>query len=57
MVAVYGIYGGKVVSVTGGVLVRDTGWSVIGELGVTGHTSDNDLVAAFAGIDAASLFG
>ena len=43
--------------VTGGVLVRDTGWSVIGELGVTGHASDNDCVAALAGIDAASLFG
>ena len=42
--------------VTGGVLVRYTGWSVKGELGVTGHTSYNDLVAALAGIDAASLF-
>ena len=43
--------------VTGGVLVRDTGWSGIGELGLTGHTSDNDLVVALAGTDAASLFG
>ena len=43
--------------ITGGVLDRDTGWSVIGELGVTGHTSDNECVAALAGIDAASLFG
>ena len=43
--------------VTGGVLVRDTGWSVIGAVWVTGDTSENDLVAALAGIDAASLFG
>ena len=57
MVAVYGIYGGKVVSVTGGVLVCDTGCSVIGEVGVTGDTSVNDLVAALAGIDAPRLVG
>lgn len=57
MAAVCGIYGGKVAPVTGGVLVRDTGWSVIGAVGVARDTSDNDLVAVLAGIDAAGLSG
>ena len=43
--------------VTGGGLVRDTGWSVIGAREFTGDTSANDLVASLAGIDAAGLVG
>ena len=57
MAAVNGVYGGKVVPVPGGVLVRDSRGRVLGAVGVTGDTSDNDLAAAMAGIEAAGLQG
>lgn len=57
MNAVNGVYGGKVVPVPGGVLIRDKKGAVIGAVGVTGDTSDNDLVAAMHGIEAAGLQG
>ena len=57
MGAVNGLYGGKVVPVPGGVLVRDKKGAVIGAVGVTGDTSDNDAIAAMAGIEAANLTG
>jgi uncharacterized protein GlcG (DUF336 family) len=55
MTAVNGVFGGQVVPVPGGVLVRDAGGAVIGAVGVTGDTSDNDAIAAVAGITAAGL--
>lgn len=55
MVAANGVFDGKVIPVPGGVLVRDKKGAVIGAVGVTGDTSDNDLVAAVAGIDASGL--
>ncbi len=55
MAAVNGVYGGQVVPVPGGVLVRDADGAVIGAVGVTGDTSDNDAIAAKAGIEAAGL--
>jgi len=57
MAAVNGVYGGQVVPVPGGVLVRGADGAVIGAVGVTGDTSDNDAVAAVAGIEAAGLQG
>ncbi|WP_298297427.1 heme-binding protein [uncultured Litoreibacter sp.] len=57
MTAVNGLFGGQVVPVPGGVLVRDKRGAVIGAVGVTGDTSDNDAIAAMAGIDAAGLTG
>ncbi|NSY39197.1 heme-binding protein [Leisingera sp. ANG59] len=57
MAAVNGVYGGQVVPVPGGVLVRGAEGAVIGAVGVTGDTSDNDAVAAMAGIEAAGLQG
>ena len=57
MGAVNGLYGGQVVPVPGGVLVRDKKGAVIGAVGVTGDTSDNDAIAAMAGIEAANLTG
>ena len=57
MAAVNGIYGGQVIPVPGGVLVRDKRGNVIGAVGVTGDTSDNDAAAAMAGITAAGLTG
>ena len=55
MAAVNGVYGGQVVPVPGGVLLRGSDGSVIGALGVTGDTSDNDAEAALAGARAAGL--
>ena len=57
MAAMNGVFGGQVVPVPGGVLVRDKKGAVIGAVGVTGDTSDNDLTAALAGIEAAGLDG
>jgi uncharacterized protein GlcG (DUF336 family) len=46
--------GGALVPVPGGVLVRDADL-LIGAVGVSGDTSDNDEAAALAGIRAAGL--
>ena len=55
--AVNGVAGGRLVPVPGGVLVRDASGTIIGAVGVTGDTSDNDEVAALAGIAEADLTG
>lgn len=47
--------GGAMVPVPGGVLITDTTGAIIGAVGVTGDTSDNDEIAAIAGIEAAGL--
>ena len=57
MAAVNGVFGGAVVPVPGGVLLRDKRGAVIGAVGVTGDTSDNDEAAALAGAEAAGLVG
>lgn len=57
MAAVNGVYGGQVVPVPGGILVRDKKGGVIGAVGVTGDTSENDAEAGLAGIAAAGLIG
>ena len=57
MEAVNGLFGGKVIPVPGGVLVRNKKDHVIGAVGVTGDSSDNDLIAALAGIEATGLTG
>ncbi len=57
MAAVNGVYDGKVIPVPGGVLLRDKKGAVIGAVGVTGDTSDNDVEAALAGIAGAGLIG
>ncbi|MBQ0803541.1 MULTISPECIES: heme-binding protein [unclassified Sulfitobacter] len=55
MAAVNGVYGGAVVPVPGGILLRDDKGVVIGAVGVTGDTSDNDVEAGMAGIAAAGI--
>ena len=55
MAAVNGVYDGKVVPVPGGILVLDKKGAVMGAVGVTGDTSDNDQEAGVAGIEAAGL--
>lgn len=57
MNAVNGALGGRLIPVPGGVLVRDKKGAVIGAVGVTGDTSDNDVIAAMAGIEASGLIG
>ena len=52
--ALNGAFAGRVVPVPGGILVGD-GDRVIGAVGVTGDTSDNDAAAGVAGIEAAGL--
>ena len=55
MNAVNGLFGGQVIPVPGGVLVRDKRGVVIGAVGVTGDSSDNDAICAAFGIEAANL--
>jgi uncharacterized protein GlcG (DUF336 family) len=47
--------GGSLVPVPGGVLVRDRADHLLGAVGVSGDTSDNDEAAAVGGIQAAEL--
>ena len=53
--AVTSAVGGSLVPVPGGVLVRDAEGALLGAVGVTGDTSDNDEAAAVAGIEGAGL--
>ncbi len=46
---------GRFVPVTGGVLIRDGAGDVVGAVGISGDTSDNDEKCALAGIAAAGL--
>lgn len=50
-----GVTGGKAIPVAGGVLVRDAAGMLLGAVGISGDTSDNDETAAVAGIEAAGL--
>ena len=52
--AMNALAGGDLVPVPGGVLVRD-GDTIVGAVGITGDTSDNDEACAIAGIEAAGL--
>lgn len=53
--AINGLAGGSLVPVPGGVLVRDATGTIVGAVGVTGDTSDNDETCAVAGIEAAGF--
>lgn len=57
MAALNGLYGGQLVPVPGGVLVKGADGRVIGAVGVTGEASDNDAAVALAGIAAVGLQG
>ena len=46
---------GKMIPVPGGVLIQNKRGQTLGALGVTGDSSDNDLIAAVAGIEATGL--
>jgi uncharacterized protein GlcG (DUF336 family) len=52
--AMNGLAQGRLVPVPGGVLIMD-GTHLLGAVGVSGDTSDNDEICAVAGIEAAGL--
>lgn len=47
--------GGRMVPLAGGVLIRNREGEVIGSVGISGDTSDNDEICAVHGIEAAGL--
>jgi len=55
--AMNGLFDGQFVPVPGGILVLDKKGAVVGAVGVTGDTSDNDAAAGLAGVEAAGLTG
>lgn len=55
MTAMAAIAGGKFVPVPSGILIRNKDHDVIGAVGISGDNSDNDEIAALAGIAAAGL--
>jgi uncharacterized protein GlcG (DUF336 family) len=46
---------GRMVPVPGGVLIRDATGIIVGSIGISGDTSDNDELCCIAGIEAAGL--
>ena len=48
-------FNGRFTPVSGGVLVKDDDNIIIGAVGVTGDTSENDTIAAVAGIQSTGL--
>jgi len=53
--AVNSLAQGKIIPVPGGVLMRDASGALIGAVGISGDTSDNDETCALAGIAAVGL--
>ncbi|MEO0621334.1 MAG: heme-binding protein [Pseudomonadota bacterium] len=55
VLAANGAFDGGLIPVPGGVLVKAKNGEILGAVGVTGDTSDNDEIAAIAGIEAVNL--
>ena len=55
LTAIAAASGGRLVPNPGGVLIRDAGNAIIGAVGISGDTADNDEIIAVAGIEAAGL--
>jgi len=53
--AVNAIAGGLLVPVPGGVLIKDDGGEILGAVGISGDTSDNDETCAVVAIKTVSL--
>ena len=49
------VSGGRMVTNPGGVLIRDADGDIIGAVGISGDTADNDETCAIAGVEAAGL--
>ena len=56
MMAATDLFGG-LIAVPGGVLIKDASGAVLGSVGISGDTSDNDEACAMAGLVAAGLKG
>ena len=55
LTAIAAASGGRLVPNPGGVLIRDAGNAIIGAVGISGDTADNDEIIAVIGIEAAGL--
>ena len=55
LAAIVAASGGRLVPNPGGVLIRDAGGAIVGAVGISGDTADNDEICAIAGIGAAGL--
>lgn len=55
LTAIVAASGGRMVPNPAGVLIRDAGNKVLGAVGVSGDTGDNDEIIAIAGIETAGL--
>jgi len=53
--AIAAVSQGRLVPVPGGVIIRRAGGDIVGAVGISGDTSDNDEICAIAGIEAAGL--
>jgi len=53
--ALNAISNGRMVPVAGGVLIKNAQNEIVGSIGISGDTSDNDEVCAVAGVIAAGL--
>ena len=53
--ALVGASGGRFVPNPAGILIRDAGGAIIGAVGISGDTGDNDEIIGVAGIEAAGL--
>jgi uncharacterized protein GlcG (DUF336 family) len=53
--ALNAISNGRMVPVAGGVLIKDAQSEIIGSIGISGDTSDNDEICAVAGVTAAGF--
>ena len=50
------VFEGDFIPVPGGVLIRNAAGAIVGAVGVSGDTSDNDEAAGIVGIKASGLF-
>jgi uncharacterized protein GlcG (DUF336 family) len=57
LAAVTHAVGGSMIPVPGGVLIKDGAGALVGAVGISGDTSDNDEIAALAGIEAVGCKG
>lgn len=55
LTAIAAASGGRLVPNPGGVLIRDANNQVLGAVGISGDTADNDEIIAIIGIEAAGL--
>lgn len=54
-VALNAMSDGRMVPLPGGALIRDSDGRIVGSIGVTGDTSDNDEICVIAGVESQGL--